>query len=160
MYLFNRPFKEVVRRDHGRAAARVLIVLVVFLLSGVKKYSGYIAAEGDFGCGVPQCPFVRPKTGMGGRGHSRGETRCQSGPNMRVFSLTCGYLAWGACVNAAGCQIGRDQIVALARFGYVPEGQVCPLFSIWPRVRCLVIEIRQIWGWASESAPSLVLLQA
>ena len=36
---------------------------------------------GDFGCGVPKGPFVRPETGLGGRGHFRGETRSRSCPS-------------------------------------------------------------------------------
>lgn len=35
-------------------------------------------AGGDFGCGIPKRPFVRPETGLGGRGHFRGETRSRS----------------------------------------------------------------------------------
>ena len=38
-------------------------------------------SERDFGCGVPKSPFVRPETGLGGRGHFRGETRSRSCPS-------------------------------------------------------------------------------
>ena len=45
-------------------------------------------SERDFGCGVPKSPFVRPVTGLGGRGHFRGETRSRKLP---IWALTCGY---------------------------------------------------------------------
>ena len=38
-------------------------------------------AGGDFGCGVPMRPFVRPETGLGGRGHFRSEKRSRSCPS-------------------------------------------------------------------------------
>ena len=41
-------------------------------------------AGGDFGCGVPEGPFVRPETELGGRGHFRGETRSRSCPSWGV----------------------------------------------------------------------------
>ena len=37
-------------------------------------------AGADFGYGVPKGPFERPDTGLGGRGHFRGETRSRSCP--------------------------------------------------------------------------------
>ena len=94
----------------------------------------------DFGCGVPKSPFVRPETGLGGRGHFRGETPL--GHNVRVFrgpltekSKLASMLviwsprgprvpmAWGGYVGAAGypmgCQIGRlarrETVTPLAR---------------------------------------------
>ena len=90
-------------------------------------------------------------------------------------------MAWGGCVGAAGypmgCQIGRRRgtkrhrdwrdlrrplkfpnlIISLTRFGHVLEGYVGPLFSICDRPRRLVIEIRQIWGWASPPVRNLRL---
>ena len=38
-------------------------------------------AGADFGYGVPKGPFERPETGLGGRGHFRGETRSRSCPS-------------------------------------------------------------------------------
>jgi len=38
-------------------------------------------AGADFGYWVPKGPFERPETGLGGRGHFRGETRSRSCPS-------------------------------------------------------------------------------
>ena len=74
----HQPSPITLKHLSSKASSSISLAVYLYLFN--------IAAEGDFGCGVPQCPFVRPKTGMGGKGHSRGETRCQSGPNVRYLA--------------------------------------------------------------------------
>ena len=85
-------------------------------------------ARGDFGCGVPKSPFVRPETGLEGMDHFRGETRCPNGPNVRVFSLTGGFSGvknktrfYAGDLVAQGPS-GAYGVGWMRRRGWVPDG--------------------------------------
>ena len=110
----------------------------------------------------PKSPFVRPETGLGGRGHFRGETR----------GRICHQILWAYGTKRHGDWHWRSHwrdlrrplkfpnlIVSLTRFSHVLEGYKAPLAQFggtgqeWPRR--LVREIRQIWGSVIRPVPSL-----
>ena len=64
-----------------------MIIIIIFLFSG---WVVTVTPKGRFWLRGPKLrplksPFVRPETGLGGRGHFRGETQLRSYPSGKGY---------------------------------------------------------------------------